>query len=110
MMIHNGRLPKRFPRLTTGDGDSPSLTGLLRHYLFEVVPDGKTRAQKLVEALVEDAEKGNLKSLQEILIRIDGEAKSREEVASPVLGEVDELKAQKILEALNDDLDDPPGD
>jgi hypothetical protein len=98
-----------------GDSDELSLTVLLRRHLFEVKTDGTTRAQQLVEAWFDKALEGDYRARQELVIRIDGEAKSREEeaaetVAMPEYPEVDELTAQKILDVFNDHRDTLPGD
>jgi hypothetical protein len=96
-----------------GDGDSEqlSLTGLLRRHLFEVQTDGTTRAQQFVEAWIDKAVEGDYRARQEVVIRIDGEAKSGEEtVAAPAFPELDELTAQKILDVFNDSYDALPVD
>jgi len=93
------------------DDDQPSLTALLFHELFEVEVDGKTRAQTLVEALITKATDGDIRAYQEIFIRIDGNAKSREAetVDTAEYPEVDALTAQKILDVFDDYREARPG-
>jgi len=93
------------------DDGKPSLTALLFHELFEVEVDGKTRAQTLVEALITKATDGDIRAYQEIFIRVDGDAKSREAetVATAEHPQVDALTAQKILEVYDDYREARPG-
>jgi hypothetical protein len=89
----------------------PSLTALLVHELFEVEIDGKTRAQTLVEALVTKATDGDIRAFQEVMVRIDGDAKSREAETRETTEypQVDALTAQRILDVYDDYREPRPG-
>jgi hypothetical protein len=60
----------------------------------------------LVEAWIDEAIDGNFRALQEILIRIDGEAKAREPIETAVTerlaGHVDERTSRTLLDAIEE--------
>jgi hypothetical protein len=98
-----------------GDGDADSLTAALKDYLFAAESDSnKTPAQAIVEVLGQQAKDGTLKAIQEIRAWIDGEVKSRAEVATGQAGTgqclVNERMAQKILDIIDDPRDGCPHD
>ncbi len=92
----------------TARGDR-GLTALLRHRLGDRNDEQLTFAQRLTQKLINGALAGNARYLEEILVRIDGEAKSREPAAksakASVNVDVDEVTALRILDALHDEPD-----
>jgi hypothetical protein len=103
-----GRANHQFTKPDAGDGNADSLTAALKDYLFAAGSESKkTPAQEIIEVLGQQAKEGNLKAIQEIRAWIDGEAKSRPEVATgqTATGQcpVNERVAQKILEIIDDD-------
>jgi hypothetical protein len=125
MIYQNGQQGQRSPKLgranhqstmpDAGDGDADSLTAALKDYLFAVGSESKkTPAQEIVDVLGQQAKEGNLKAIQEIRAWIDGEAKTRAEVATGQAGTgqcpVNERMAQKILDIIDDPRDGCPHD
>jgi hypothetical protein len=129
MSYHNGLLDQHLQKLETAFNRRPAtgraawpsgvltedeqrlLTAELRHQLFEVEIDGKTGAQTVIEALICQAKEGDFKSIQEILIRIDGDVKRHAEKADlPKRLAVSECHAQKLADAFYDDRSDLPCD
>jgi hypothetical protein len=89
------------------------LTPLLFHRIGHYLPDGsQTIAQVLVNIMIDAALDGHFRSLEEILIRIDGDAKSTRPAARIEMSSVefDDATAQRILDALCDPGEGPPGD
>ena len=88
------------------------LTPLLLHRMGHYLPgDERTLAQGLVDLLIDAAIDGHFRSLEEILIRIDGDAKSTRPAAKIEMSlfEFDEAAAQRILNALCDPGEGPSG-
>jgi hypothetical protein len=84
------------------DRGQHGLVPLLLHRMGHNLPgDERTLAQGLVDLLIDAAIGGHFRSLEEILIRIDGEAKSTQPAAKFVMTsfELDEITAQKVLDA-----------
>ena len=84
------------------DRGQHGLVPLLLHRMGHNLPgDERTLAQGLVDVLIDAAIGGHFRSLEEILIRIDGEAKSTQPAAKFVMTsfELDEITAQKVLDA-----------
>jgi hypothetical protein len=84
------------------DRGQHGLVPLLLHRMGHNLPgDERTLAQGLVDLLIDAAIDGHFRSLEEILIRIDGEAKSTQPAAKFVMTsfELDEITAQKVLDA-----------
>jgi hypothetical protein len=95
------------------DSGKYGLTRLLFHRMGHYLPDGsRTVAHGLVDLLIDTALDGHFRSLEEILIRIDGDAKSTRPAAKIEMSlfEFDEAAAQRILNALCDPGEGPPGD
>jgi hypothetical protein len=132
MSYPKGRLDQRLQKLETtlkrrpasgravwpsgvpSDDEQRLLTAELQRQLLEVDDSGKTGIQRVVAALIkqaEDEEDPDLKSIQEIFIRIDGDAKrNAEKVELPKPPAVSECHAQKLADAFYDDLSDLPCD
>ena len=87
------------------------LTALLHHRLADRFDGKLTFAQALTQKLINSALDGNPRFLEEIFARIDGEAKSREPAARSVKApvDIDQITAQRILDALHDDRDHRAG-
>lgn len=89
------------------------LTPLLLHrFGHEVGKEQRTIAQVLVDRLLERAIDGHHQSFEEIMTRIDGDPKaSGPAVKQARVGiEMDEPMAQRVLDAILEPGDDPPGD
>jgi hypothetical protein len=89
------------------------LTPLLLHRLgHEVGGKHCTFAQMLAQKLIDLALGGHFPSIAEILIRIDGDAKTSQPAAksADVALELDDLRAQRILDTYYDKREGPPGD
>jgi hypothetical protein len=95
------------------DRGENGLTPLILHRLSHQV-HGKevTIAQLLTQSLVDRALDGHFGAIEEILIRIDGDAKARDPAARSTNAsfEIDSDKARRILNALDDQRQGPPGD
>jgi hypothetical protein len=95
------------------DRGEHGLTPLLLHRLGHKV-QGKqcTFAQMVTQELIDLALGGHFPSLEEILIRIDGDAKTSQPAATPsdAAFEVDELMAQRFFGAINDKREGPQDD
>jgi hypothetical protein len=95
------------------DRGEHGLTPLLLHRLgHEVDEEHRTFAQLLAQKLIDLALGGHFPSLEEILIRIDGDAKTRSPAARSenIELEFDELMARRILDAYHDKREGPPCD
>jgi hypothetical protein len=90
-----------------GHERDPGLTAMLQLYLDESYSRDATWRHRLVEVLLEQADQGNLRALQEIWIRLEGKpgAIDPEDAALP---DIDAEVASKILEAGRSDDEDPP--
>jgi hypothetical protein len=89
------------------------LTPLLLQRFAQHIPSLKrTVAQVLVDRLLERALDGHHQSLEEIMTRIDGDAKSNGPAVKPALEsiQIDEPTAQRVLDALQANSDQSPGD
>jgi hypothetical protein len=87
-----------------------SLIELLRRRLAQVdEATNATWAERLIEAWIIEALKGNFRALQEILNRVEGERVVDGETHGGALA-VDEQTAAKILEALCEETDNFPSD
>jgi hypothetical protein len=85
---------------------------LLLHRMGHYLPgDTQTVAQGVVDLLIDAALDGHFRSLEEILIRIDGEAKSTQPAAKfeRTSLAIDEITAQRILDAFCKPGEGPPG-
>jgi hypothetical protein len=80
---------------------------MLRDYLVRPSPDGRIWGARIIEKLLEEAAGGDLKTVQEILLRTEG--KPGTSVSSARVPVSDEV-ARKIFAALDDDDDDLPDD
>jgi hypothetical protein len=88
------------------------LTPLLLHrFGHEFAGLDRTVAQVLVDRLLERAMDGHHQSLEEIMTRIDGDAKSSGPAVKSVrnLVELDEPAARRVLDAILEPGDEPPG-
>jgi hypothetical protein len=87
------------------------LTPLLLHrFGHEIETLHRTVAQVLVDRLLERALDGHHQSLEEIMTRIDGDAKASGPAvkSARVAIEIDEPAAQRVLDALLEPDDEPP--
>jgi hypothetical protein len=87
------------------DRGAYGLTPLILHRLGHRVGDSAiTYAQKLAHTLLERALEGNFSALEEILVRIDGDAKSSNPPTRTrnTSIQVDDLTARRILDALRE--------
>ena len=87
------------------------LTPLLLHrFGHEIRGLHRTVAQVLVDRLLERALDGHHQSLEEIMTRIDGDAKSSGPAVKSARNaiELDEPVAQRVLDALLEPGDEPP--
>jgi hypothetical protein len=94
------------------DRGEHGLTPLLLHRLGHQVDSQQgTFAQMLAQRLIDLALGGHFPSLEEILIRIDGDAKTSQPAAtsSNIAVEIDDLMAQRILDLYHDTREGPPG-
>ena len=96
-------------RRAEGRESDAGLTTMLQLYLDENYSSDATWRHRLVEVLLEQADQGNLRAIQEIWIRLEGKpgAPDGENAEAPNIGP--ELTA-KILEAGCTDDEDPPLD
>jgi hypothetical protein len=95
------------------DRGENGLTPLILHRLGHVGDrDGRTFAQLLAQKVIDLALGGHFPSLDEILIRIDGDCKTCEPAARAEKSslEIDDLMAKRILDAYYDKREGPPGD
>jgi hypothetical protein len=94
---------------TPGREADAGLTDMLQLYLDESYSRDATWRHRLVEALLEQADQGNLQALQEIWIRLEGKpgALDAEDAEPP---NIDADIASKILEAGCTHDEDPPVD
>jgi hypothetical protein len=93
------------------DRGQHGLVPLLLHRMGHNLPgDERTLAQGLVDLLIDAAIDGHFRSLEEILIRIDGEAKSAQPAAKfeRTSLDINESTAQGILDALCEPGEGPP--
>jgi hypothetical protein len=93
------------------DRGQHGLVPLLLHRMGHNLPgDERTLAQGLVDLLIDAAIDGHFRSLEEILIRIDGEAKSAQPAAKfeRTSLDINERTAQGILDALCEPGEGPP--
>jgi hypothetical protein len=92
-----------------GQEADAGLTAMLQLYLDESYSRDATWRHRLVEVLLEQADQGNLRAIQEIWIRLEGKpgALDAEDADEP---EIDAELAAKILEASRTDDEDPPVD
>jgi hypothetical protein len=94
------------------DRGQHGLAILLLHRLGHSLPDGqRTVAQLLIDLMLDRANNGHFPSLDQILIRIDGDTKTIEPAAKveKTSFEVDEFTAQRVLDALCKPGEGPPG-
>jgi hypothetical protein len=94
------------------DRGEHGLAPLLLHRMGHYLPgDTQTVAQGVVDLLIDAALDGHFRSLEEILIRIDGEAKSTQPAAKfgRTSLDIDEITAQRILDAFCKPGEGPPG-
>ena len=94
------------------DRGQHGLVPLLLHRMGHNLPgDERTLAQGLVDLLIDAAIDGHFRSLEEILIRIDGETKSTQPAAKFVETSltIDEITAQRVLDAYRKPGEGPPG-
>ena len=87
------------------------LTPLLLHrFGHEFADPHRTVAQLLVDRLLERALDGHHQSLEEIMTRIDGDAKSNGPAVQSARNgiELDEPAAQRVLDAVLEPGDEPP--
>jgi hypothetical protein len=77
--------------------DVSSLTALLQSYLDQQNKDGVTWRHRLVLALLEQVDQGNLRAIQEVWLRLEGKPGASEPATAPSLVIDDEL-ARKILQ------------
>jgi hypothetical protein len=94
------------------DAGKHGLAPLLLHRMGHFLPgDKQTVGQGLVDLMIDGAFDGHFRSLEEILIRIDGETKSTEPAAKFESNsfEIDEITAQRILDAFCNPGEGPPG-
>jgi hypothetical protein len=95
------------------DRGEHGLTPLILHRLsHKVSGQNETIAQLVTQSLLDRALDGHFGALEEILSRIDGDAKARDPAARSTNAsvEIDIAKAQRILHALDDQPEGPPGD
>jgi hypothetical protein len=95
------------------DRGEHGLTPLLLHRLgHEADSQHRTFAQLLAQKLIDLALGGHFPSLEEILIRIDGDSKTSEPAAraEKIALEIDDITARRILDAYHDTREGPPGD
>jgi hypothetical protein len=95
------------------DRGENGLTPLILHRLGHVgASNGRTYAQLLAQKVIDLALGGHFPSLDEILIRIDGDAKTCDPGAraEKLALEIDDLRARRILDAYYDIREGPPGD
>jgi hypothetical protein len=88
------------------------LTPLLLHrFGHEIANLQRTVAQVLVDRLLERALDGHHQSLEEIMTRIDGDAKASGPAVKSARNsvELDEPAAQRVLDAILEPGDEPPG-
>jgi hypothetical protein len=93
------------------DRGQRGLAPLLLHRMGHNLPgDERTLAQGIVDLLIDAAIDGHFRSLEEILIRIDGEAKSTQPAAKfeKTSLEIGEITAQRILDAYCEPGEGPP--
>jgi hypothetical protein len=94
------------------DRGKHGLAPLLLHRMGHYLPgDERTVGQGLVDLMIDGAFEGHFRSLEEILIRIDGEAKSTKPAATIEMTsiEIDEATAQRVLDAFCKPGEGPPG-
>jgi hypothetical protein len=88
------------------------LTPLLLHRFGHEIsePPHRTVAQVLVDRLLERAMDGHHQSLEEIMTRIDGDAKSSGPAVQSARNgiELDQPAAQRVLDAMLEPGDEPP--
>jgi hypothetical protein len=77
--------------------DVSSLTALLQAYLDQQNKEGVTWRHRLVIALLEQVDQGNLRAIQEVWLRLEGKPGASEPATAPSLVIDDEL-ARKILQ------------
>jgi hypothetical protein len=82
---------------TSTNTDVSSLTALLQAYLDQQNEDGVTWRRRLVLALLEQVDQGNLRAIQEVWLRLEGKPGAVEPATAPSLVIDDEL-ARKILQ------------
>jgi hypothetical protein len=91
-----------------GRGDGLGPTALLRISLVQGSHGTEASwKENLILALLEQAEQGKGRAMQEIWSRVEGRPGAPERSSPPL---IDEATARKILEAVRDDDDDPPTD
>ena len=100
------------PALERGEyGLTPLIQDRLGHKSQET---GLTYAQLVTQTLLNRALEGHLGALEEILIRIDGDAKAKAKDASAKKAtstlEIDHAVAKRVLDAMHDRPAGPPGD
>ncbi|MGO9598109.1 MAG: hypothetical protein ACLP7Q_08965 [Isosphaeraceae bacterium] len=92
-----------------GHETDAGLTAMLQLYLDENYSSDATWRHRLVEVLLDQADQGNVRAIQEIWIRLEGKpgANDAEESKPP---DIDPELTAKILEAGRTDDEDPPLD
>ncbi|HKM51793.1 MAG TPA: hypothetical protein VJY33_00195 [Isosphaeraceae bacterium] len=92
-----------------GHETDAGLTAMLQLYLDENYSSDATWRHRLVEVLLDQADQGNVRAIQEIWIRLEGKPGANDTEESKPLDIDPELTA-KILEAGRTDDEDPPLD